>query len=123
MYAYHNTMLTIQDGGGISDVSKVLANTISRNNILRSSKMAVIDRKGDPQTSCDYDLIDGSILTVNPRHERHAIFAVPQFDMNAPERSRGLLPHTPGQDSGAIRIPNFNDHFKGKAPDMGAIEY
>ena len=42
--------------------------------------------------------------------------------MNAPLQSSGRLPHTPGQDSGAIRIPNFNDNFKGKAPDMGAVE-
>jgi hypothetical protein len=122
VYVYHNTMLTIQNEGGISDVGKTLANTISRNNILRSAKNAVIDRKGDPQTSCDYDLIDGSITTVNQNHEKHAIFAVPQFDMKAPLQSRGLLPNTPGQDSGAIRIPNFNDNFKGKAPDMGAVE-
>src|SRR3982750_4785707 len=61
VYVYHNTMLTDQDQGGISDVGKVLSNTISRNNILRSAKRAVIDHTGDPQTSCDYDLIDGSI--------------------------------------------------------------
>ena len=121
VYVYHNTMLTIQESG-ISDVGKTLANTISRNNILRSAKRAVIDRKGDPQTSCDYDLVDGSITTINQTHEIHAIYAVPQFDMNAPLQSRGLLPGTPGQDSGAIRIPNFNDNFKGKAPDMGAVE-
>jgi hypothetical protein len=121
VYVYHNTMLTTQESG-ISDVGKTLANTISRNNILRSAKRAVIDRKGDPQTSCDYDLIDGSITTINQKHEIHAIYAVPQFDMNAPLQSRGLLPHTPGQDDGAIRIPNFNDNFKGKAPDMGAVE-
>ena len=120
VYVYHNTMLTKQEAG-ISDVGKTLSNTISRNNILRSAK-AVIDRKGDPQTSCDYDLIDGSITTVNQGHEKYAIFAVPQFDMKAPLQSRGLLPHTPGQDSGAIRIPNFNDNVKGKAPDMGAVE-
>ncbi len=122
VYVYHNTMLTTQNEGGISDVGKILSNTISRNNILRSSKNAVIDQKGDLQTSCDYDLIDGSINTINPSHEIHGIFVVPQFDSKAPPQFRGLLPHTPGQDSGAIRIPNFNDHFKGKGPDMGAVE-
>ena len=35
----------------------------------------------------DYDLIDGGITTVNKNHERHAIFAVPQFDMKAPVES------------------------------------
>jgi hypothetical protein len=121
VYIYHNTMLTTQEWG-ISDVGKILSNTISRNNILRSSKKAVLDRTGDPQTSCDYDLIDGNIISVNPKHEMHAVYAVPQFDMNAPMQSRGLLPHSPGQDSGAMRIPNFNDNFKGKAPDMGAVD-
>ena len=120
VYCYHNTMLTTQDEGGISDVGKVLSNTISRNNILRS-KRAVIDHIGDPQTSCDYDLVDGSITSVNPNHEKHAIFAAPKFDMKEPLQSRGLLPNTPGYDAG-IKIPNFNDNFKGKAPDMGAIE-
>ena len=121
VYVYHNTMLTVQNDGGISDVGKVLSNTISRNNILRSAKRAVVDLTGDPRTSCDYDLIDGSILTINHAHEKNAIFAVPQFDTNAPIEHRGLLLHTPGQDGG-VRIPNFNDNFKGKAPDMGAVE-
>ena len=81
----------------------------------------MVDLTGDPRTSCDYDLIDGSILTINHAHEKNAIFAVPQFDTNAPIEHRGLLLHTPGQDGG-VRIPNFNDNFKGKAPDMGAVE-
>ena len=122
VYVYHNTMLTIQNDGGISDVSATLSNTISRNNILRSAKRAVIDRKGDPRTSCDYDLIDGSITTINPNLEKHAIFAVPQFDLADPVRHRGLIAGSPGQDGGAILIPNFNDNFKGKSPDMGAVE-
>jgi hypothetical protein len=121
VYVYHNTMLTVQNEGGISDVGKVLSNTISRNNILRSAKRAVIDRTGNPQTSCDYDLIDGSITTINQAHEKNAIFAVAQFDTTAPLKHRGLLPHTPGHDGG-IRIPNFNDQYLGKAPDMGAAE-
>jgi hypothetical protein len=121
VYVYHNTMLT-QNEDAISDVGRVLANTISRNNILRANKNAVIDRKGDPQTSCDYDLVDGKITSINPNHEKHAIFAIPQFDTNVTLQSRGLLPHTPGQDKGAIRLPNFNDNFKGKVPDMGAVE-
>ena len=121
VYVYHNTMLTVQNEGGISDVGKVLSNTISRNNILRSEKRAVIDRIGDPQTNCDYDLIDGTILTINKTHELHAIFAVPKFDTTEPLQHRGLLPHSPGKDGG-VRIPNFNDRYKGKAPDMGAVE-
>jgi hypothetical protein len=121
VYVYHNTMLTVLDQGGISDVGKVLSNTISRNNILRSTKRAVIDRTGDPRTTCDHDLIDGGITTTNQLHERRAIFGVPQFDTSAPVNHRGLLPHTPGYDGG-IRIPNFNDRYKGKAPDVGAVE-
>lgn len=121
VYVYHNTMLTVQNDGGISDVGKVLSNTISRNNILRSAKRAVIDRTGDPRTTCDYDLIDGGITTVNPLHERHAIFAAPLFDTTAPIEHRGLLPHSLGHDRG-VRIPNLNDHYKGGAPDVGAIE-
>jgi lysophospholipase L1-like esterase len=122
VYVYHNTMLTVQNDGGISDVHATLANTIARNNILRSAEKAVIDRKGDPQTSCDYDLIDGKITSVNPKHEVHAIYATPLFDTTQPEKHRGLVIGSPGQDSGAIVLPNFNDHFKGKAPDMGAVD-
>jgi len=121
VYVYHNTMLTVQNQGGISDVGRVLSNTIARNNILRSAKRAVIDRTGDPQTSCDYDLIEGGITTINQAHEKHAIFATPLFDSAVPVQHRGLLPHSPGHDAG-IRIPNFNTGYKGKAPDMGAIE-
>ena len=122
VYVYHNTMLTVQNDGGISDVHATLANTIARNNILRSAEKAVIDRKGDPRTSCDYDLIDGKILSVNPKHELHGIFAIPEFDTTQPERHRGLVKGSPGQDSGAIMLPGFNDHFKRKAPDMGAVD-
>lgn len=121
VYVYHNTMLTVEDEGGISDVGAVLANTISRNNILRSSKRALIDRIGEEHTSCDYDLIDGEIISVNKNHERHAIFARPQFDSVAPEKHRGLLLHSPGKDA-AVRIPNFNDSYLGKGPDVGAVE-
>jgi len=121
VYVYHNTMLTAQEEGGISDVSAVLANTISRNNILRSPNRALIDRVGDIRTSCDYDLIDGAIISINKQHERHAIFAVPQFDSLSPLIRRGLLPHSPGKDA-AIRIPNFNDRYFGNGPDVGAIE-
>jgi hypothetical protein len=122
VYVYHNTMLTVQNDGGISDVGATLSNTISRNNILRSPTIAVKDRKGDPRTSCDYDLIDGAITTINPDHEKHAIYAVPQFDTKDPVTRRGLIAGSPGQDNGTLRIPNFNDQFKGKAPDMGAVE-
>lgn len=122
VYVYHNTMLTVQNDGGISDVHATLANTIARNNILCSAEKAVIDRKGDPRTSCDYDLIDGKILSVNPKHEIHAIFAVPQFDAAQPLQHRGLVKGSPGQDSGAIMLPFFNNQFKGKAPDMGAVD-
>ncbi len=121
VYVYHNTMLTVQDEGGISDVGAVLSNTISRNNILRSSKRALIDRKADVHTSCDYDLIDGDITTVNKNHEHHAIFARPVFDSTVPITRRGLLPHSAGKDA-ALRIPNFNDNYRGSAPDMGAVE-
>ena len=121
VYVYHNTMLTVQNEGGISDVGAVLANTVSRNNILRSAKRAVIDRSGDVHTSCDYDLIDGDIISVNKNNERHAIFGQPQFDSTAPPTRRGLIVHSPGKDA-AVRIPNFNDAYLGKGADMGAIE-
>lgn len=121
VYVYHNTMLTVQNQGGISDVGKVLSNTISRNNILRSANRAVIDHTGDPQTTCDYDLIDGHVSTVNPSHEKHAVFGVPLFDTSMPERNRGLLQNSPGHDAG-MKLPNFNTNYRGKAPDMGAVE-
>ena len=32
-----------------------------------------------------------------------------------------LDPGSPGFDAG-VRLPNFNDHFRGRAPDIGAFE-
>jgi len=42
------------------------------------------------------------------------IYNAEQFDFS-------LRPNTPAVDSGCI-LPNINDGFSGKAPDLGALE-
>ena len=44
-----------------------------------------------------------------------------RLNANLPAGDFSLAPGSPGFDV-AVRIPNFNDDFRGKAPDIGAYE-
>ena len=46
---------------------------------------------------------------------------VPVYAANRTAGDFSLTPDSPGFDAG-VRIPNFNDDFRGEAPDMGAFE-
>ncbi len=134
IYLYHNTMLqpparsgfTETSGGSIgintSGKDQFQSHITSRNNILyvrEATNTSIKDSFNDPTNDFDYDLYNG-VIAAREGSESHGITGVPQFDIskaNAWPLKRG----SPGVDAG-IRIPNFNDDFLGKAPDMGAFE-
>jgi hypothetical protein len=122
VYLYHNTML-IPQLAAVSDFGKSLQGMVTRNNIFRSTAggKTIVDKTNAPDTDVNYDLVDGMMDTLNSSQERNGIFAIPLFDMSMPVTRRGLLPTSPGYDAG-VRLPNFNDGYRGVAPDMGATE-
>ena len=111
-YVFHNSVL--QPGGsrgtssgsgagnGIAGNSKQpVTNTVSRNNLFqvwRSHWPAIHEANGSGN-DFDYDLSNGRLS------ERHGLSGGPDK----------------GVDRG-VRIPNFNDSFSGRAPDIGAEE-
>jgi hypothetical protein len=142
-YFFHNTILQqrvpglnypIGASGGIVGS---MVNQVSRNNILdvyRSSEFSIYD-DDDPaeklpgterSNNYDYDVYSGRVrslswLQVNGFKDTPFYNPLPQFDAASGTGIFTLDPNSPGFDAG-IRIPNFNDVFVGKAPDIGAHE-
>ena len=57
-----------------------------------------------------------------PQHDYSRQYrGVPIYGPNNGDNEFTLAPDSPGYDAGVL-IPNFNDDFTGKAPDMGAHE-
>jgi hypothetical protein len=114
-YIFHNTLLQpkgqfefpLGAGAGIAGNSKQpLTNTVSRNNLwnIWKPRWAAIEEAGGSGNDFDYDAYNG---VVPRRSEKHGI----EDDVS----KRGTV------DRG-VRIPNFNDAFAGRAPDIGAHE-
>ncbi len=136
MYIYHNTTLqpapfeasTMRSSGAQAGIvytspKKKQENISSRNNILHMRRPNDWSIKNPQKTSSndfDYDLYDGRVA-FKDHSESHGIQASPQFE-RAPDGRLWLRPQSPGHDAG-VRLPNFNDHYVGKAPDMGAVEH
>ena len=135
MYFYHNTIyqpLPWPDGGdssgcrsGIICTGKMKRqqNIVSRNNILqcrRSSDTAINEPFQYENNDFDYDLIFGRVRA-REGNEKHGIEGVPQYEPTKGNRPPALRPSSPGFDQGC-RLPNFNDDYAGKAPDIGAVE-
>jgi len=134
-YIFHNTFLQAPPPPGmskalgahigLSEYGGPMLNHVSRNNILHvTDGGASISNKKVPESQqtndFDYDLFNGRIQTYEGS-EPHGIRGVPIYDpKNGPDEF-ALSPNSPGYDAG-VRIPNFNDDFTGKAPDMGAHE-
>ena len=134
MVVYHNTMYQPESWPGRKDPSGCRAglictgetkrqqNLVSRNNIIhcrREQDRAINDPFQYETNDFDYDLIHGKV-DAREGSETHGIWAVPQYERTNGSPP-GLRPGTPGYDAGC-RLPNFNDHFEGSAPDMGAVE-
>ncbi|HBR93176.1 MAG TPA: hypothetical protein DEA90_03325 [Opitutae bacterium] len=136
MYVLHNTILQPPPFPGASAPSsgaqagivytskrKKQKNIVSRNNIfhLRTERdWAIKDPHHNTSNDFDYDLYDGR-TAYQEGSQAHGIQASPHFE-RAPDGRLWLAPGTPGHDAGQ-RLPNFNDHYTGQAPDMGAVEY
>jgi hypothetical protein len=139
-YIYHNTMLQAQDKaaqfplGGATGLmgtgeSGRIRNTVTRNNIWHTWRpFDYAWRSWDdtiqagPGNDFGWDMYNGS----GGASIRNPIVAVPAYAAsNGWKSEQGgmyqLAPGTPGHDQG-IPIPNFNDLYKGAAPDVGAHE-
>ncbi|MBN2138197.1 MAG: right-handed parallel beta-helix repeat-containing protein [Sedimentisphaerales bacterium] len=133
-YVFHNTLLqpptpVSQDPWqghciGLSTWGGALINHISRNNIWHvfNPKGHSIQERGDlcRDNDYDYDLCSARVIPAEI-HQTHGIKAAPIYDPKNRTGQFALAPDTPGHDAGTI-IPNFNDNFTGKAPDIGAFE-
>jgi hypothetical protein len=134
-YIFHNTILqppgppealgTIGCAEGLSQSGgPELLSVVSRNNILhvRSGGHSIRDasRRPTPEYDYDYDLISGKISAAGKK-EPHGVVGVPVYATDSTAGDFSLAPGSPGFDAG-MRIPNFNDDFRGEAPDIGAFE-
>jgi hypothetical protein len=133
-YIFHNTLLQASGpgdrfplgaGGAIhgSARDEPVTNTVSRNNIFQIWKphWDVLAGTGSGN-DFGYDLYTGKLSAP----DTHGIAGAPVYAPgNGPASGAGgryqLAPGSPGYDAGE-RIPNFNDAYRGRAPDIGAAE-
>jgi hypothetical protein len=144
-YVFHNTAL--QPRGAFSVFSNhPCTNTVSRNNIFDCPGTLTGSRETSIPSDLDYDLFNGIMLV--PGFEKHRIGGKPSFIPSsglefylAPTTTRiewgvtttvhdgqklavtdkVVTVPNPAIDAG-IPLPNFNDGFQGKGPDLGAFE-
>jgi hypothetical protein len=133
-FVFHNTFLQppLVEGDkdsqgvliGLSSWGGGIINHVSRNNILdvfRSQSDSIQERSGvSKDNDFDYDLYNGRIRVAG-RHEEHGVKGKPIYGPGEGPARFGLAPESPGYDAGFL-IPNFNDNYEGKAPDIGAWE-
>jgi hypothetical protein len=133
-YIFHNTVLqpagppaargSIGCDEGLSQSGgPELLSVVSRNNILHvrsKTGKSIRDASTRPTHDYDFDLISGMVIS-SGKHEQHGVIGVPVYAPSRPTGDFALDPSSPGFDAG-VRIPNFNDDFRGQAPDIGAFE-
>jgi hypothetical protein len=133
-YVFHNTILqppgppdargTIGcDEGLCQSGGPELLSVVSRNNILhmRSDTVkAIRDASTQPTHDYDYDLIRGMVVSAG-KQEPHGVLGAPVYEASRATGDYSLAADSPGYDAGVV-IPNFNDGFRGRAPDIGAFE-
>ncbi|MCX7044138.1 MAG: right-handed parallel beta-helix repeat-containing protein [Candidatus Sumerlaeota bacterium] len=133
-YIFHNTILQPKgppqapdtigcDEGFAQSGGPELLGVVSRNNILHIRKVggsSIRDASKAPAHDYDYDLLSGKVVSAGSP-EPHGIKGVPIYAPNRVAGDFSLDPGSPGFDAGEV-IPNFNDGFAGKAPDVGAFE-
>ncbi len=133
IFAFHNTVYQPGDespdaktGGAAVGLGwgDPISNVTSRNNILEVTRQSIRDRAHDPDADYDYDLL-GAPVEAAAGQETHGVRGKPHFESNfGLHNGRGefhLTPQSSGVDAGVV-LPNFNDGFTGKAPDLGAAE-
>jgi len=144
-FAFHNT--AIQPKGAFHVFSgHVNPNTVTRNNIFDCPGRLTSSREVDTPCDFDYDLFTGMDRGI--AGERHGIRGNPAFiksyalefypSSTTTRIQWGKVPMQQGDktvtltdpvttvpnpvvDSG-VRLPNFNDDYAGKGPDLGAFE-
>jgi len=133
-YIFHNTILQPPgppDARGPIGCSEGLAQSggpemlsvVSRNNILHvrsKTGKSIRDASTQPTHDYDYDLVSGMVVSAG-NQESHGVIGEPVYAASRPPGDFSLEPGSPGFDAG-VRIPNFNDDVRGRAPDMGAFE-
>ena len=147
-FLYHNTFVTTVTNTDKYSTRKVVNgignsggyhNMTYRNNIIQGTDQAYCDwrRKTPRDFSMDYD----NLYTTHATHffmfgakryptmaemqkatgfEKHGLNVDARF-VNLKAGDLRLKPDSPLIDKG-VRLPNINDDFKGKAPDIGAFE-
>ena len=128
-YVFHNTLLqgreqdsrmTLGAGGAIAGTGadQPVRNTVSRNNLYHTWRDHGAMWDIGPDNDFAYDLFVGEVPRVK---YAHAITGAPRFAKGAEHGDFSLARGSPGLDAG-VAIPNFNDGFQGRAPDVGAHE-
>lgn len=133
-YVFHNTILqpagppdarsTIGcDEGLTQSGGPELLSVVSRNNILHmrsDTGKAIRDASTQPTHDYDYDLIRGMVVSAG-KQEAHGLIGAPKYAAPRKAGDYSLAENSPGFDAGVV-LPNFNDGFRGRAPDIGAFE-
>tara|TARA_Y100001933_G_scaffold264567_2_gene330933 strand:+ start:21411 stop:23588 length:2178 start_codon:yes stop_codon:yes gene_type:complete len=136
MYLFHNTALQpptfegdkhYQSSGAQSGIvftskRKTASNITSRNNLIHTrhdNNWAIRDTQITPSNDFDYDMYIGKVMA-REGAQKNGVRARPLYE-RASDGRLWLKPGTPGHDAGEL-LPNFNDDYTGKAPDMGAVE-
>lgn len=128
IYVFHNTILqrpaeNYGVSSGITDFGGRMTGVTSRNNILQvnsSYRASIKNSEAHVSNDFDYDLYNGRIVSTG-NDEQHGIFGVPKYNSDNRSEEFALDPKSPGVDAG-VRIPNFNDRYTGRGPDIGAFE-
>ncbi len=144
-YIFHNTAL--QPGGPLNVFSgHADPNCVTRNNIFHCAGRLASSGEVDVPGDYDYDLFTG--MEYGNAKEPHGIKEIPEFiesyylefypSSTVKKIQWGKVPVKIGNVEqiltdpvitipnpvvdGGIVIPNFNDHYTGRAPDLGAFE-
>jgi hypothetical protein len=130
-YFYHNTILgaITADRGLAINQDGPFHKVVTRNNILNANSYAIdaVGTHAAERSSFDYDMSNKG-LGVTGGAEPHGILNTPTQWRTGHGPSSGaggryqLARGSPGYDGGVV-LPNFNDDYEGRAPDIGAQEY
>jgi hypothetical protein len=137
-FIYHNTAL--QPNGGLDVFSShELHNAVSRNNIFYSRGRADPQDRGEPHNDFQNDLTGGylgggtvrSMFLPSEGLEWYPAPTMNRIQWGRIEYTRNgrnfaitdplVQAKNPALD-GAVRLPGFNDEYRGAAPDIGAFE-